>query len=285
MTPRQALPDRDRARPVSKKSDVRVRIISAVVLAVLTLGAVIASPWTFLLLMILASVILAWEWGKLVRGAGFDATALLQAAGIAAVAILITLGHFDLALVALMTAFLAVGIAAFVSNHLGWSLAGLLYTALPIAAFVWLRSDPAYGAWAVLYVYIVAATTDTASYAAGRLLGGPKLAPHVSPQKTLSGFIVGSLAPLLVGYAFALAIGASAWHLALVSVVLALACQMGDLVESATKRHFGVKDMSELIPGHGGLFDRVDGLLLAAVLAGLIALRDPAHPGQALLIW
>jgi phosphatidate cytidylyltransferase len=151
---------------------------------------------------------------------------------------------------------------------------------------VWLRSDQDLGAVAVLYLFAVAWTTDTASYAAGRLIGGPKLAPRISPRKTWSGFIVGALAPSLIGYAFAAALGGtSAWRLALVSVALALACQLGDLVESAVKRRFGAKDMSHLIPGHGGLFDRIDGLLLAAILAALIALRDPASPGRALFVW
>jgi phosphatidate cytidylyltransferase len=138
----------------------------------------------------------------------------------------------------------------------------------------------------VLYLFAVAWTTDTASYAAGRLIGGPKLARRISPRKTWSGFIVGALAPALVGYLFALALeGTSAWRLALVSVALAFACQLGDLLESAVKRHFGAKDMSQLIPGHGGLLDRIDGLLIAAILASLIALRDPANPGRGLLIW
>jgi len=162
----------------------------------------------------------------------------------------------------------------------------LAYAALPAAALVWLRGDPALGAVAVVYLFAVAWTTDTASYAGGRLIGGPKLAPRISPRKTWSGFIVGAVTPALVGYAFALALkGTSPLKLALVSVALALACQMGDLVESWVKRRFGAKDMSQMIPGHGGLLDRIDGLLFAAILAALIALRDPANPGRGLLIW
>jgi phosphatidate cytidylyltransferase len=151
---------------------------------------------------------------------------------------------------------------------------------------VWLRSDEAYGAIALVYLFAVAWTTDTASYVAGTLVGGPKLAPRISPRKTWSGFIIGALVPALMGYAFALVLGGTGpFRLAAVSVVLALACQAGDLFESAVKRRFGAKDMSQLIPGHGGLLDRIDGLLAAAVLASLIALRDPAAPGRALLIW
>jgi phosphatidate cytidylyltransferase len=151
---------------------------------------------------------------------------------------------------------------------------------------LWLRSDPIYGVPAVLYVLVVAATTDTSAYAFGRLIGGPKLAPRASPNKTWSGFVAGTVAAALAGYAFAVVLGGtSAWALAFIGLGLALACQIGDLAESAVKRHFGVKDMSGLIPGHGGLFDRIDGLLLAALVAGLIALRDAAHPGQGLLIW
>jgi phosphatidate cytidylyltransferase len=151
---------------------------------------------------------------------------------------------------------------------------------------MWLRGDQAFGAIAVLYLFAVAWTTDTASYAAGRLIGGPKLAPRISPRKTWSGFLVGALTPALVGVAFmAVLKSGSALRLALVSVALALACQMGDLFESWVKRRFGAKDMSQLIPGHGGLLDRIDGLLFAAVLAALIALRDPSNPGRGLLIW
>jgi phosphatidate cytidylyltransferase len=261
-------------------------VASALVLAAIALGAAIASPWTFALLVVVSSVIVAWEWGRVVRSKSFDGITMIESVGVAALVILLTLGQPDLALIALAASVAAIGFVGVASDALGWSIAGLAYAALPAWALVWLRSDQAFGAIAVLYLFAIAWTTDTASYAAGRLIGGPKLAPRISPHKTWSGFIIGALAPALVGYAFALTLGDTRpLRLAAVSVVLALACQAGDLLESAVKRRFGAKDMSQLIPGHGGLLDRIDGLLAAALLASLIALRDPASPGRALLIW
>ena len=274
------------ASPKAQKSETATRIASALVLGALALAAVIVSPWTFAALVIVAGVAVAWEWGRLVRGASFDAIALIQAAAIAAIAVLVTISRPELALVAAAAAFAGTGFLGLSSGTLGWSLLGLAYSVLPAWSMVWLRSDPAWGAMALLFVFAVAWTTDTASYAGGRLLGGPKLAPRISPQKTWSGLIVGTLAPALVGYAFALMLkGTSAPRLALVSVAIAAACQIGDLSESAVKRRFGAKDMSDLIPGHGGLLDRIDGLLIAAIAAALIALRDPSNPGHGLLFW
>jgi phosphatidate cytidylyltransferase len=276
----------DRKGEARRKPEVAIRVASAVVLAALALGATLLSPWSFLLLVMVGGGIVAWEWGRLTRGNGFDGTALISAVSASAVAILVSVGRADLALFVLAASAAAIGLTAFRSDGSFWSLAGLTYAALPAASLMWLRGDPSSGAVAVLYLFAVAWTTDTASYAAGRLIGGPKLAPRISPKKTWSGFIVGALAPALVGYAFAVALkDTSPWRLALVSVALALACQMGDLVESWVKRRFGAKDMSQMIPGHGGLLDRIDGLLFAAILAALIALRDPANPGRGLLIW
>jgi len=276
----------DRKGEARRKPEVAIRVASAVVLAALALGATLLSPWSFLLLVMVGGGIVAWEWGRLTRGNGFDGTALISAVSASAVAILVSVGRADLALFVLAASAAAIGLTAFRSDGSFWSLAGLTYAALPAASLMWLRGDPSSGAVAVLYLFAVAWTTDTASYAAGRLIGGPKLAPRISPKKTWSGFIIGALAPALVGYAFAVALkGTSPWRLALVSVALALACQMGDLVESWVKRRFGAKDMSQMIPGHGGLLDRIDGLLFAAILAALIALRDPANPGRGLLIW
>lgn len=263
-----------------------VRVASAVVLAALALGATMARPWTFLVLVMIGGGIIAWEWGRLTRGNSPDSTAMLATVSVAAIAVFVFFGRPDYALLLLAATAAAIGYSTYESGLAAWSVAGLLYAALPAAALVWLRDDTALGLTAILFLFAVAWTTDTASYIAGRLIGGPKLAPRISPQKTWSGFIVGTLAPALVGVAFAAALDdTSAIRLALVSVTLALACQMGDLVESWVKRRFGAKDMSQLIPGHGGLLDRIDGLLFAALLAALIAFRDPINPARALLIW
>ena len=252
----------------------------------LAIGAALISPWTFLLLVIAASCVIAWEWGRLTRGDGSDRIAIVQMIGVALALTLVAFGRPALALGALGLTALAIAAASAGTQSLPWALAGLAYAAFPGAALIWLRSDAALGAVAMLYLLAVASTTDTAAYATGRLIGGPKLAPRISPHKTWSGFAAGLLGPALVGVAFAAYLGGTtaAW-LAFVSVALALACQIGDLIESAVKRRFGTKDMSALIPGHGGLLDRIDSLLLAAVLAALIALRDPANPASGLLIW
>jgi phosphatidate cytidylyltransferase len=262
------------------------RLASAFVLAAVALGAVFLSPWSFLALVIVAGGLLLWEWGSATRGNGFDGTALVEAVSLTVLAVFVALGRYDLGFLILgATAFVVAYSAADRSRAL-WAVGGLGYVALPAAALIWLRSDPEYGLTAILFLLAVAWTTDTASYVGGRSLGGPKLAPRVSPKKTWSGFIVGTLTPALVGYGFALYLGdTSPVALTLIAIGLALSCQMGDLLESKVKRLLGIKDMSQLIPGHGGLFDRIDSLLLTSVVAGLIALRNMAAPGAGLLIW
>jgi phosphatidate cytidylyltransferase len=286
VTPLDAAPGGGSPKTAPRKPEMVTRVASAVVLGAIALGAVVASPWTFAVLLIAGGVAVAWEWGRLVRGSGFDSIASIQAMAVAAVVILVPLGRPGLALIALAGAAILIGVTSLTSRTVAWSLAGLAYAALPAWALVWLRGDSDLGAIALLYLFAVAWTTDTASYIAGTLIGGPKLAPRISPHKTWSGLIVGILTPALIGPAFALALkGTSGLRLALVSVAIAVACQIGDLSESALKRRFGAKDVSHLIPGHGGLLDRIDGLLIAALAAALIALRDPASPGRGLLMW
>ncbi len=145
-------------------------------------------------------------------------------------------------------------------------LAGLAYAALPGAALLWLRNRPDVGLDDVLFLLLVVWLTDIGAYAVGRLIGGRKLAPTISPGKTVSGAIGGLVIGCLAGMIFA---GGPLGLLP--AAALSLVSQAGDLAESALKRHLGVKDSGNTIPGHGGLFDRLDGILAAAPLAALLA--------------
>ena len=140
---------------------------------------------------------------------------------------------------------------------------------------------------AILYLFLVVWSADTGAFFTGRLIGGPKLAPKISPNKTWSGFIGGAVFACIAGVLFAAWFGhTSIPTVAALSIVLALISQGGDLGESFLKRFFGVKDTSGLIPGHGGVLDRLDGLVFAAIGAGLIAAAaDWSKPGRALLVW
>jgi phosphatidate cytidylyltransferase len=161
--------------------------------------------------------------------------------------------------------------------------AGLAYVALAAAALLYLRGDPLAGRNNVLVLVLLIWAVDIGAYLAGRMFGGPRLAPRISPGKTWSGAVGGLAAAIAVGLtAAALLSGAGAWwRAALVSTGIGIVAQAGDLLESLVKRGFGVKDSSQLIPGHGGLFDRLDGVLSAAPAAAVLALAL----GRGVVLW
>lgn len=286
-----------RARAIDKpfmvkpaQPDLVVRVQSAVVLASIALVATYASAETFAALIAVVLAVMGWEWGRLVRGRGIDPSFAVQLL-VTVFAAWATVKGYPAA--ALLTVIVGTLVVYALQNLLStdedarWSAAGVYYAGLPAIALVWLRGDPAHGWHAILFLFIVVWTTDTAAFAFGRLLGGPRLAPSISPAKTWSGLVGGAFAAALAGAAFAQVIGGTPpAALAVLALVLSLAAQLGDLLESAVKRFFGTKDASSLIPGHGGVLDRIDGLISAAFTAGIIALCiDQANPGRALLIW
>lgn len=256
----------DRAK---RWGDLRKRVLSAALLAPVALACIWlgADAWTAL--MALAAGGLAYEWvalcgGRPGRTPGLGVPLAVLLAGLVAV-----VDHERWALAVLAAGALLVG----------WSsgrramAAGVLYVGLAGVALIWLRGDGAAGRANVLFLVIVVWASDVGAYAAGRWLGGRKLAPAISPGKTWSGAVGGLLAAMLVGEAAGrlLAVG-PAGRAALVAGLLGVSAQAGDLLESAVKRHFGVKDSGRLIPGHGGLLDRLDGLLTAAPAAAGLAL-------------
>lgn len=153
-----------------------------------------------------------------------------------------------------------------------WQSLGIVYITLPVTSLFALRSLES-GFSIVLWMLMVVWATDIAAYFAGRALGGPKLAPTISPNKTWSGLAGGVLAAGLTGCLFTWIISpAHLMPITLLSAVLAVVAQGGDLLESGLKRHFGIKDSGTLIPGHGGILDRIDGLITAAPVVAIIVL-------------
>ncbi|MEZ5926666.1 MAG: phosphatidate cytidylyltransferase [Hyphomicrobiaceae bacterium] len=268
------------ARPVS---NLGVRLVSALVLALATLAALYGGHPFWPLLVLVMTMALAWEWNRMLQETGTPAAVVLLLM-LALVVGLATVGQMVWAIVLAVAAAAGLAAAGGAVHRLTHSL-GLLYFGLPSVAMIWLAADAADGAQAVLFIMIVVWATDSAAYFTGRTLGGPKLWPSVSPNKTWSGSLGGLAGALLAGLVVAWLAGAPslAW-ITVLSLLLSMGCQAGDLLESALKRRFDRKDTSGLIPGHGGVMDRLDGLLVAVVLAALIGLwRNPENPGIALL--
>ena len=259
-------------------ADLRTRALSAVALMLPTLFCLWYGAWWWAGLIAIAVAGLAIEWVALcgcrpASPAGVAIPALVLAAEAAAVL------HLELPGLGLLAAgFLLV-----------WWLArrpslaaGIPYLGVAALALYWLRGDGEAGRANMLFVLLVVWASDIGAYAAGRLIGGPKLAPRVSPSKTWAGAAGGLLAAMAVGAATAEALhGGSLVRILPIAAGVGIAAQLGDLLESAVKRHYGVKDSGRLIPGHGGLLDRLDGLLTAAPAAAAVAIVA----GHGLVLW
>lgn len=218
--------------------DLRLRVLSALVLAPVALGAMWVGGAFFYVLVAVFAVGLAYEWAGLCRAGGMG----LESLG-----------------------------------------AGALWVALWAAALVWLRSDPLAGRANVIGLALVIWGSDIGAYLAGRAIGGPKLAPRISPGKTWSGATGGMLASALIAFGAAklLTSGNSFPPALLLGVVLSAIGQAGDLAESAAKRRCGVKDSGHLIPGHGGLLDRLDATLTVVPVAAVLSLAL----GRGVVLW
>lgn len=264
--------------------DLGQRIASGVALAIVVLGALWAGGLPFAIVVGAVGVVVAWEWGRIVRSAGIDAILIIQAVAVVAGVLLAARGLAGLGLIAVLVAAIISALLAFGERgHM--AALGALYAGLPALALVWLNRGDAMGFLAVLFLLLVVWASDTGAYFAGRLIGGPKLMPRISPNKTWSGFAGAIVAGALVGLVFALArSGLSLGHMVIAGAVLAAVSQAGDLLESALKREYGVKDASTLIPGHGGFMDRIDGLAAAVIAAAIFAIAvDIQAPARALL--
>jgi phosphatidate cytidylyltransferase len=244
------------------------RILPSIVLAAGALLVLSAGQTVFGILIAAGAAILGWEWTRLCGGGRFGWTGILQAGAVVTVVAAAALGWPQIGIALILAGIAAGYLTARGSgrDHPRWIAAGIAYIGLPCIALVWLRDQPA-GQAIVLWLFLVVWATDIGAFFAGRLIGGPKLAPRISPNKTWAGLLGGAVSAAAVSAALpSLLASAPPPHLlAGAGACLAVVSQGGDLGESWIKRRFGVKDASDLIPGHGGLFDRVDGLLAAAL--------------------
>lgn len=260
-------------------ADLRLRVLSAAVLAPLALAALWFGGWAWLSLAVLAGVGLAVEWAQLCGQSprGGPGLAIPVAVFLAAAATTVQGAAGPLLLA-------AGSVAVWLLARRALPAFGVWYVGLGTVALIWLRADLAAGRANVLFVVLVVWASDIGAYLVGRLVGGPKLAPAISPGKTRSGAVGGLLAAMAVGWLAADLLdpsGPAAWPALAVAAVLGVVSQAGDLLESGIKRHFGVKDSGRLIPGHGGLLDRLDGILTAAPAAALLALWI----GRGVVLW
>lgn len=251
-------------------SELRTRAIVGVVLIAVALGALLSGGLLFWVLLSAAGVLMQAEWADL-SGASADHKKLSMYAVSVPLAILCPLaaGLSWFAIGLLVAAFLFVIVA---TRSVRLAL-GVIYVCLPVMALLFLRGQVpnVFGLTLALWALALVWATDIGAYFAGRSIGGPKLAPRISPSKTWSGLGGGVLAALLVGFALHRFAGLPI-ELAAASGLLAVAAQGGDLLESAMKRRAGVKDSGSLLPGHGGVMDRLDGVATAAPLAALLYL-------------
>lgn len=262
--------------PTGRWRDLARRTASAAVLAPAALACLWYGGPAWIAVVALATLGLAWEWTRMLRLPAHSAATIV--AGSAFVSTMLLRGA---PLPTMASALFGVVLVAYLAYRRQAQALGVLVIAAPAAALIWLRLGSA-GFANVLFLLLIVWSADIGAYLAGRLVGGPRLAPRISPGKTWSGAVGGLLASGLAGYAAAAVLAPPTnVHAFALASFLGFISQLGDLSESALKRYCGVKDSGALIPGHGGVFDRLDGLLAAATAMGLLA----AATGNGVVVW
>lgn len=268
--------------PSGGLTNLQTRILSAVVLIAIVLPITWYGGLAFRLLCAAIGAAILYEWLHMSAGIRRDHKTLL---GLALAAVLVLLVAAVPAFYVLSALVVAVAAAAALARVRGTGMeaaVGLGYAGLSAVALALLRDDDAQGLWAILFLFAVVWATDICAYFVGRAVGGPKLAPAISPGKTWSGAIGGTAGGIVAGMAVAWYVGFADIATVMVYLILSVVGQVGDLFESSVKRRHGAKDSSNLIPGHGGVMDRVDALVAAAFAFYVIGalsggLDQPAH--------
>ena len=265
--------------------NLMLRVVAALVLAPSAIALAYAGGWLWAGLVMLASIGLYVEWLMVVGAVREKPVVATGGVALALSGLCLASGRIDAALIVSAIGLAAVALLS--PPPLRWSAAGFLYAVVAEIASILVRLDQAYGFVALVLILLVVWATDIGGFFAGRTFGGPKLWPRVSPKKTWAGAAGGFLVSLAVSAGFAALGLAKTGPILLLGAALSIASQLGDLLESAVKRRFGVKDSSHLIPGHGGLMDRLDGFVAAVVFAAILGLLRGGMDGvgRGLMVW
>ncbi len=269
-------------------SETFLRVLFGIFLAIVAIALVFYSAQWFAAVTVVVALLAAREWHRLVRSPAQRAVADHQPIHIQTI---ITVASIACAVTALVLrgvpaafAFLAIGTAAAYvlaqqrkDNPL-WHAGGVLYIGLPSLALVGLRVFPAQGALVVLGLFLIVWATDTGALVFGKLIGGRKIAPRISPGKTWAGTIGGSITAAVVFAAYIAFFGFNALLAMAYAFVFSFAAHGGDLFESLVKRRFGTKDSGGLIPGHGGVLDRMDSMFAASCVLALLVFGLNLNP-------
>lgn len=280
---RQVVDKNSQAKATAPGQALKLRLISGVVMILVALAVTYAGSWVFALLVALAACLMLFEWNVMCGGGRFGPVFWLQslAACGALAALMLGQGQVGMVIVATGVALVTL-LARGRPGGLPWAPLGLVYAAVPALAILWLRQLLTGGFGVAIWVFAIVWATDIGGYAFGKTIGGPRLSPRISPNKTwaglLGGMVFAAATSVLLGRLFGFVMP---WpQLALVAAGLAIWAQIGDLAESALKRHFGVKDSGAIIPGHGGILDRLDGFVFVAPVVACVLWRM----GSAILV-
>ena len=242
------------------KSDFLRRTITALIMAPVVIGVILFEFPYYNLLLLAVGAMLSWEWSNMVAT---DKKATYASIYTLSMATAVMLQSMFGILMMIVLATIVVAYKARGEKHRKLLMLGVPYISLGVGSLMWLMI--VFSSWAVLWLLFVVWAVDVGGYLVGCSVKGPKLAPKVSPHKTWSGLFGGMLLAALVGWGLAYAFQwPSCEYYGLVAMALAVVEQIGDLIESAIKRKVGVKDSSDMVPRHGGVFDRVDGLIFTA---------------------
>ncbi|MCH1542262.1 MAG: phosphatidate cytidylyltransferase [Alphaproteobacteria bacterium] len=265
------------------------RVRSALILLPFVIAPVVFGGWSFTLLLAIAGFLMAREWANLVAASSDNGRIL----GLTVVAVLgfgFWVGAMDAVALIIVASLVAATFALVKGRRLGPLVGGLYYVGLPLVVAQYLRQD-ALGEFLIGYILVSVWAVDIFAMFAGKIIGGPKLAPVISPKKTWAGLLGGMVGAALAGIlSFLTVVGFGFGEMQFASILiiaplLAIIAQAADLFESAIKRRFNVKDSGAIIPGHGGLLDRVDGLIGVLIVAYAIVLWRGGASSTALWIW